>query len=347
MGANPFTQEQWWIIREAFKDDEQPAPIWNTLPPDQVYRLSDAYIAAMHTAIAAIGTGNVGPWTDYIDVNNRSSSYGGVRVATHGDLTGTGARQGRQSHHVPQFLLVEYFENISDSPSARVARSVRGSTRFPVGIDATGRTAQRFSGTAGQIDFHALDTTGGRGDGLPAVSLAARTHQRGRLHLNAASEWGTITQTAAGQQQAMTQPDYNAVEYKSTMAQGIRMDVTFYEFLKRRMRTAGMDNAIVHPADIVEESLRDRTRYETATYEAIRDTYSWMYGGMIASLRIALNNEDLEAAEYRKSALLNSQAHNAQGELTPTYTPHITALAAVVSAVETKNRDVMRQWRRG
>ena len=351
MGAQRFSQEHWWILREAFKDDDQPARIWHHAGAGgpAAYRLNDAYTTAMRTFIAAIGTGNVGPWADYLQTGSLGLPTGGLRVGTHGQLTGSGARQGRQSHHVPQFLLVEYFENISDTPTSRVGRRMEGRWLYPAGIVASGGEASAFQGTTGRIDFKTLDQTSGRGDGLPAVSLAARTHQRGRLHLNAASSWGEITADANrdGVQEAVVQPDYNAVEYTANMAQGIRMDTTFYAFLRRRMASAGMTGPHTSANELITESLSAPQRYTGATYEAIRDTYHWIYGGMIASMRVALNNEDLEAAEYRKSALLNAQARNAQGELTAAYTPRVTALAAVVAAVETKNREVMSQWRRG
>ncbi|MBK9124072.1 MAG: DUF4157 domain-containing protein [Chloroflexi bacterium] len=340
MGATKFSRDDWKIIGDELEGEDLPSAVWDSTD----YRLSQALIDYMREHIRTRGTADVEVWTDYVNHASTSAPMGGLRVATHGQLTGSGARPGRQSHHVPQFLLVEYFEAASAQPTSRVSKRVGGSTMFPPGFNVTGSNATHFEGGGHRIDFNTLDPNSGRGDGIPAVSLAAKTHQRGRLHLNAGSDWGTITRADA----ATTEHTESSVEFTGTMAQGIRMDLTFYlSFLKPRLETAGMRRGITDRDDILTEANRHASNpaYLTATYEAIRDTYRWMYNGMMSSLRLALNNEALEVLEYQKSARKTLNLGE-DASLPANYTPHITHTAAVVSAVETKNAQIMSQWRR-
>lgn len=340
LGANKFSPDDWKIIGDELEGEDLPSAVWDSTE----YRLSQTLIDYMREHIRTRGTADVEPWTDYVNHANIGAAMGGLRVATHGQLTGSGARPGRQSHHVPQFLLVEYFEAASNQPTSRVSKRVDGSTTFPPGFNGTGSTATHFEGAGHRIDFSTLDPNSGRGDGIPAVSLAAKTHQRGRLHLNAGGDWGTITRADA----ATTEHTESTVEFTGTMAQGIRMDLTFYlSFLKPRLERAGMRRGITDREDILREATNHASNpaYLTATYEAIRDTYRWMYNGMLSSLRLALNNEALEVLEYQKSARRTLNLGE-DAALPANYTPHTTHTAAVVSAVEAKNTQIMSQWRR-
>lgn len=349
-----FNDVEWAKIREQIAGGATDVPIWD----DTEYRLGDAFIRSMREMLDAVAGGSVDTWLDYTTTTNVSNAtFGGLRVGTHGQLTGDPtrdvtlepasgagagsmaqvARAGRQSHHIPQYLLVEYFQNLPTS-STKIARDDGAQKLFPPGFVRSGNTATGFRGAGKNINFAKLDpgSTGDRGRGLPAISLAAKTHQKGQLHINAAANWGDFTAASP------------SIEITGTPTQGIRLDQMFYGFLRGRMNPTP-------PADpllILRAANRSPGTHATAVYEAIRETYMWMFRGMMGALRRTLNKdvndtEHWEALSYRTFALNRPETQTTTGVLKPEYIPHNTQLAAVANAIETKNREIMADWYRG
>lgn len=349
-----FTDVEWAKIREQIAGGSTDVPIWD----DEEYRLGDAFIRKMREMLDAVQGGSVDTWANYTTTTEvGNATFGGLRVGTHGQLTGdptrdvalepasgagagsmaAAARAGRQSHHIPQYLLVEYFQNLPTA-TTKIARDDRSRKLFPPGFIVSGNTATGFRGAGKTLDFARLDpgSQGDRGRGLPAISLAAKTHQKGQLHINAAANWGDFTSASP------------SVEITGTPTQGIRLDQMFYGFLRGRMNPTPPAD----PLRILQAANRAPDTHRTAVYEAIRETYMWMFRGMMGALRRTLNKdvndtEHWEALSYRLFALNRPQTQTTTGTLKPEYTPRNNDLAAVSNAIEAKNRQIMADWYKG
>ncbi|MDL1901448.1 DUF4157 domain-containing protein [Anaerolineae bacterium CFX9] len=352
MGA-PFTDSEWQKIRENLKGGTTDRDPWD----NKEYRLSEAFIKEMREFVNASVKGQVGKWENYVDTADVPNQlYGGLRIGTHGQLTGnpTGradlepalgtpgggemsavARGGRQSHHVPQFLLVEYFENDNKT---KVSREIGGRQTFPPGFDVKGGRAAGFDdGSGKKIDFAKLDPQpSNRGTGLPAISLAAKTHQKGQLHINAVSTWGDYRD-----------PKPN-IEIKGSSTQGATINETFYKLMRDELGygKSGSD------ADILTRAHSDPTA-RPKIHKAIQKTYRWMYRGMKQAMERTLTRsvtdaEHWEAVSYRTFALSmpDTTIKNKDGtiDLKPDYQPRDKGLREVIAAIEAKNRFIMKEW---
>lgn len=335
----------WKRVRQIMRGGSFDSPTWDA----NEYRLHDRLIRELRTFLDDVGAGNVGNWADYVDTTSVSAARGGLRVGTHGQLTGsrTGnrelepragspgsgemlseARSGRQSHHVPQYLLVQYFRNMA---TTKLHKQVRGRNLLPIGFDADTGNADSFSdGNSGDINLSRLDPSAGRGAGLPAISIAARTHQRGRLHINAAFDWAEESDS-----------DLASPEYTASHTQGQRINSVFYDYLRQRMGFSSRNHAA-----IVAESRAHPARHKPHVYLAMQDTYRWMYNMMITALRNGLKNHEVDY--YKTVALGMPNTTQGSGEnlqLKREYRPRNSDLTRVVAAVEGKNNSIMAQWK--
>ncbi len=350
-----FTDLEWAKIRVEIIGGGTDVPIWDS----EEYRLSDAFIRRMREMLDAVAGGSVDTWENYTTTTEVSNAtFGGLRVGTHGQLTGRPvreehlqpvsgegagmmsgpARAGRQSHHIPQYLLIQYLQNLP-SASTKIAHEEGGRTLFPPGFSVTGNTATGFSGANRTLDFAGLDpgsSTRDRGLRLPAISLAAKTHQKGQLHINAATTWGSFTEAEP------------SIETTGSHTQGVLLDRKFYGFLRGRMSPRPPEDKL----SILRQANLQPSANHAAVFEAIRDSYMWMFRDMMRALRRTLNRdvndrEHWEAVSYRMFALNRPQTQTAPGVLKPEYTPHNTQLTSVANAIEEKNRQIMADWYRG
>lgn len=348
----PFTDKEWQKMRNSLKGGTTDRDPWH----DTEYRLSDAFIKEMRAYVNASEKGQVDRWDNYIRTDDIPNPlYGGLRVGTHGQLTGhptkradlepaSGAgsgvmtdvaRGGRQSHHVPQFLLVEYFENDNNTP---VARKIGSKVTFPPGFVFSGSHATGFDDGSGKsIDFAKLDPQpSNRGTGLPAISLAAKTHQKGKLHINAVSNWGDYKDLSP------------SIEVRGTGTQGATINDTFYKVLREELGygKSGTEEALLTRA-------HSDAKAKPKVHKAIQRTYKWMYRGMLRMLTNTLtrsveDHEHYEATEYETFALnmpnTTVSKPDKTVELKPEYQARNVGLSDVIKAVETKNRAIMKEW---
>jgi hypothetical protein len=342
-----FDAAAWRRVREALRGGSYDAAQWD----NNNYRLSDALIREMRELLSAVGTGSISNWNDYKQTTlSAASRFGGLRVGTHGQLTGepTGnvelegqpgaagsgalireARAGRQSHHIPQFLLVEYFRN---DATTKIERRVGASTQMLPGFVMNGGRGDSFNDGAGHtINLQRLDPSSGRGDGLPAISLAARTHQRGRLHIISAFDW-SIPQG--------TERDPISIELRGTETQGRRIDRIFYQFLHHRMSYSGSDT---DAPGMIQQAHGNAPHHKPHVYQAMKDTYRWMYNTMITVLPHAIKNNELDYYQIVAKGMPGTLEPD--GDLKPEYRPHGSDVAAVVNAIERKNSTIMAQWK--
>ncbi|SMC19726.1 protein of unknown function [Andreprevotia lacus DSM 23236] len=106
----------------------------------------------------------------------------------------------RESHHITQYLLVEYFHNGasngSEEPASKSAFPLLRRRLDAYGSELATNGARRPSMFRG-IQIESLEA--GRGGLMPTILLARPTHRRGNLHMNAAAEdfsdSGAVTQS--------------------------------------------------------------------------------------------------------------------------------------------------------
>lgn len=210
------------------------------------------------------------PWAQYMSVQAGTPAHGTsgagansvhkLRLGTHGELTGTYNVANRDSHHMPQFLFVEYFKN-----DATTKLFTTPADRLP-GFEAS-NTPGTFTRGATRINYGALDPNSGRGDNVPAISLASRTHQTGRLHVGAASSWPGDTPQAHASQSAQVDAVFRTYAMDQLAAAGIPKPGGDLTTDFSTMAAAANARAAAGDADAMHE----------AVYTAMRKTYRWMY----------------------------------------------------------------------
>ncbi len=314
------------------------------------FRLSNALITELEDKFTSYGELSVGSWDNYIETDNLGGTTGGLRVATHGQLTGAistttrdapgispslthhtlpgssmdqSARSGRESHHIPQFLLVQYFENLNGTKLSRRTPGVGGSLRFPPGFQGATPISRFDDGAGRRIDFDRLDPTSGRSNGLPAISLAADTHINGRLHINGSSQWGSFD--------AVSRPNGNPIEIEGTWLQGKIIDEVFYAHVRRLTGISATDGGELMRQLYAPIAPATSAFYKEKVYLAIQATYHWMYTNMRTALETALPLHEPQAF----------LAHAPAG----TPMPSSAFVSRVMAAVDGRNARIMSQWR--
>jgi hypothetical protein len=125
------------------------------------------------------------PWQEYVETDPaKGKTYPphghiGLRLATYGHASQTST--GRESHHLTQYLLADYFSNNNDTKAFKAGRRWPGVKSGAGGVDrfeAPNRDTIQIGKTRG----------GDRGGLMPAISLAASTHRGGSLHITPAPD---------------------------------------------------------------------------------------------------------------------------------------------------------------
>ncbi|MEM7357540.1 MAG: DUF4157 domain-containing protein [Pseudomonadota bacterium] len=291
------------------------------------FRLSNDMISEAVRFFQNIGniSSKLGVWDDYKNTDPAHSANMGLRVSDHGDLTSRHQNLqfggARESHHLPQYLLVEYFRN---NATIKLFENNDGSDRLP-GFKPLGQSnnLRTFNvGNSPTINFRTLDPSdseSSRGEGLPAISLASITHKKGRLHINAGGTWGAND------------------ENSGTATQAERLNNTF----NTKLQGQGLPSPrseIVSLASGQSESEQQATRRKIHT--AMKQTYRSMYDMMMRALPSAL--DDYELPYYREVAMVKTDKES-EDQLEASYRPG--SVSHVISAVEAKNVTVMSEWR--
>lgn len=225
---------------------------------------------------------------DIYTATGRSDAKG-LRLATHGTLKERGvSEQKRESHHMSQFLLAQFFANVHERKFIPpILRDAVNDGIGGAGIVWDGTMVAELGLGGRRLRFTAMDVTSSeRGAEMPAILLASRTHKRGRLHIEREGQW-----------------DADRTETTGTLSQGNAIRNAFNAALPADLRT---DDAT--PA----QASRIRTWYAAPAnfgkgpqpyYNAAVATYHWMYGRMIPALETALKTE--ERAFYNGVAAIN------------------------------------------
>lgn len=141
-------------------------------------------VKAVNDAVDRVDASPVA-WTDYVNTSAAAPGIG-LRLSNYQDDTRVG-RQDRESHHLVQYLVGEFFANENDKKAFDKARvypgviPVAGSPATPLNGREVARIVPSAQGSGG---IQVARTSGkGRGGEMPTISLAATTHQRGKLHI--------------------------------------------------------------------------------------------------------------------------------------------------------------------
>lgn len=234
------------------------------------------------------GADSVPPKAEYLQTD--STRADNLSIATHGDLTrrGIGAFS-RQSHHTTQYLLAEYFGNGAHGRQQAFPRGLRSVLSPGVSFDADGSVSAISSGSR-TLSVSQLDPDSGRGSNMPAILLAATTHQRGDLHVTPTSDW----RVGAG----------GALEAHGSVTQGHAIKTRFNNALDA-VGLAMRDNSAATRSRIADAVRADRARVEREIYSAAVATYHWMHERMIGRLKEGLRSE--ERAYYRAIAARHAE----------------------------------------
>lgn len=305
------------------------SPVWH----GSDFRLHNRFIDEVVGLLYKSKDVRVGNWSEYSNADSMTSQTAGMRVATHGQLTGSGmpasARVDRESHHIPQYLLVEYFRNNNDSTKM----FANANERLPgfIASSASG-DLQGFSvnGSTTDINLQSLDPTAGRGDRLPAISLAAITHQKGRLHMNAASTWG----------------EDDELEGKSN--QSAKIDREFIRGVTRQNTYLGPSTEDKTELAAYAQGLSgsELSGFKGNVLTSIKDTYASMYEIMMAALPLALMRYEIP---YYKSIAMSQLNIADEDDLPPTHNPREerSSVDGAVAKIREQNNEIMGQWRNG
>jgi hypothetical protein len=250
-------------------------------------------------------------------LNPTGQSGVGLRIGLHGGHIGLEKQAGtdRESHHMVQYLLVQFFRNDN-----RV-KAWRGDITYP-GLKRKSGSVHSFESTSGTLQLQELDKggSGKRGSSMPAILIAADTHRRGQVHVERETQW-----KADGDD-----PDSSDNQGRATQGFAIHS-----EFKRQQIKYLGShDDASDWNLKMQQPANADLLR------KAMIGTYHWMYGIMMPALDSALQTR--ERAYYRAVASRIPKAVDpATGKLQAAYDLDSGDLAAVFARAQRHTNQVM------
>ncbi|MEL6833010.1 MAG: DUF4157 domain-containing protein [Bacteroidota bacterium] len=132
------------------------------------------------------------PVGQYLDSDGAASpgiGHIGLRLGLHKESNQQGRE--RESHHMTQYLLMEYFRNDKDHKAFPFL--TESDNPYP-GLRVNGDKTESFRHGSNTLDILGLGPQLSiRGGDMPAILLARRTHRTGRLHVtgNTAEDFGS------------------------------------------------------------------------------------------------------------------------------------------------------------
>ncbi|MDB5947704.1 MAG: hypothetical protein JWQ33_2730 [Ramlibacter sp.] len=252
-------------------------------------------------------------------LNPTGQSGIGLRIGLHGGHSGLEKQAGmdRESHHMVQYLLVQFFRNDNAIKAWRSGVSYKGLKRSAsAGVEA-------YQGaTAGTLQLQSLDQggPGKRGSAMPAILVSADTHRRGQLHVEKESQWNGD----------VGDPDSGDSQGRATQGLAIRG-----EFQRNQVKRLGL-----HDESPGWSAAMQRPNSQDQLHQAIVDTYHWMYGRMMGQLQGALLTREL--AYYRAvAARIPGALDPATGKLRTEYDLQASELTAVFNRARAHTNEVM------
>jgi hypothetical protein len=236
----------------------------------------------------------------------------GLRIGPHKGQSGT----DRESHHMTQYLLVQYFRNHN------TVKAWKNTVDYPGIHPGKGNDRKYFQATGKKpMQLEDLDKGSERGGGMPAILISADLHRRGRLHIDRKKQWD-------GKE---GDPDGDEDQGGGQARQGYAIERVFKAALRNRVgapddEPAQWKKAIQKPGA------------DARVYEAMKDTYHWMRAIMLPALERGLVTREL--AYYRGIA---ARRHTKAGtsELEKGYDLKATDLRAVHARARAYNDTTM------
>ena len=260
-------------------------PLWDTTKTDLT--LTAAYIEKVETQLqpAALSSELMPHWGYFAEPATekfRTISASTTQVKqnavhfegkTHGELTdGTFFldQNQRNSHHIIQYLLPEYFANIKEAqpfPKLKKGRS------YP-GVKASGTRVETIFGDGQNIGVGETEKGSRRGHAMPAILLSEEAHLNSGLHVT-------------------PKPDDTG---KAT--QGFAIHNKFRKYLAESV-TARL--GVTREGEALDDYLLTMvgdTKADAAVVDAVRQTYAWIKGENEAKLLAAEGMAGHEADFY-------------------------------------------------
>jgi hypothetical protein len=295
------------------------------------YQLKSSVIDAVDAMIAAAQAGTLDksllpPPTEYLNPKLPSGAAAniGLRLGVYGDAEQQG--QERESHHITQYLLLEYFNNKCDD--YKPFPLLKNSALAYPGVKASGSgnsaRVQTFTAPKAAKPIQISAWEDGRGGKMPAILLATPTHRTGRLHVTTkADDW---TQGGA----KASAPDSPAAVVNLKFRENLR--AVDQGYLKAQDKSTGLS------VTATQESFADYVKRKNAAqpgavqdviYTAMQDTYHWMRDFMQPRLEDALVT--IERKYY------NDLGKDKHYEITDTELKAVFAEAVIKNETEMKN----------
>ncbi len=203
----------------------------------------------------------------------------GLRLGVYGDAEQKGTE--RESHHITQYLLLEYFHSKSDDhkPFPLIAKNTKAYPGVRASGSGSGARTDRVDGSPA-IDLAGFED--GRGAKMPAILLAAHTHRTGRLHVTTkADDW-----TSGGDKMSAPDSPSGVVHMKFL---GNLPD----EYVKAQEKSLGKNtnpNQETFPGYVARVS---GSTVQKTIHTAMEETYHWMRDFMQPRLENALVTAEL------------------------------------------------------
>jgi hypothetical protein len=267
-------------------------PLWDTSKTDLT--LTGSYVEKVETQLspAALSSDLMPTWGYFADPATEkfftiSSSTSQVKQnavhhegKTHEELTGGSfflAQNRRESHHIVQYLLPEYFANIKEFqpfPKLRPGRN------YP-GVINSGTRVETISGEGQNIGVGETEKGSRRGHAMPAILLSEETHLNSGLHVT-------------------PKPDDTG---KAT--QGYAIHREFRKFLAANV-SARLN--VKREGDALDDYLLTavgNAKAEAAVVDAVRQTYAWIKGQneaqLLAPEGMAGHEADFYISQFRST----------------------------------------------
>ncbi len=217
-----------------------------------------------------------------------------LRLGLHGDGSQNGA--DRESHHLPQYLLLEYFSNSKTQKPFKHPDVLDN-----LGLNRTGTTILGFQNSSNtQLAVNQLIGSG-RGGNMPSILLSRVTHQQANLHVIGEADeesGGGVTQGAAIH-------NYFRNQIQSLAGLSVRE--------KMFGDSADEFETLISTPPQTPESVQNNI------FLAMRHTYKWMRSRMLDQLEDGLVNDELRYYTSLARVATDTSISDANGVLTHQY----------------------------
>lgn len=261
-------------------------PLWDTTAKDLA--LTASYVEKVETQIApaALSSDLMPPWGYFADPANEKFSTISASATqvkqnavhyigkTHGELTDGSfflEQNRRNSHHIVQYLLPEYFANIKE---AQPFPKLKKGSKYPGVTAPSGSRVETISGDGLTIGVGETEKGSRRAHAMPAVLLSEEAHLNSGLHVTPKpDDTGKATQGFAIHQ-----------EFRKHLTACVLAE------LGVKLEGDALDDRLL--------TLVGNPKAEKAIVDAVRQTYAWIKGQNEVKLLDASGMSAFEANFY-------------------------------------------------